>query len=236
MEIDFLYVTSKQQRMNFRQTLANASSNAYLAVSDRPGIGSWSYQDQISGPRTAVYNDGSRTIVAHRGTVWTDPQDVYNDGRIAVGMPVGDKRISTAHEVSRKAKALGNPIHHTGHSLGGATSRRVARERGESNTTFNRYTGLRPNAANRMATLKCKQGGQEPHCFNTEDVYNPQDVAALRVKADYGRKTPQAPTDEYKVLKRGPVAAHSVQQFTGKGKGKKIHPQQKLMDLALKYA
>jgi len=58
--------------MNFRQTLANASSNAYLAVSDRPDIGSWSYQDRISGPRTAVYNDGSRTIMAHRGTVWSD--------------------------------------------------------------------------------------------------------------------------------------------------------------------
>ena len=35
------------------------------------------------------------------------------------------------------------------------------------------------------------------------------------------------------LLKHGILKTHGVQQYQGKGKSKKVHPQQKLLDLAL---
>ena len=87
---------------------------------------------------------------------------------------------------------------------------------------------------NAQATKECKQGSRKPHCSNTTDIYNPQDVATLRINSDYGNKEKRPAKAPYTLLSSGPLKVHSGKQFEGSGKKKrkKDHPQQKLLDLA----
>ena len=112
----------------------------------------------------------------------------------------------------------GKPLHQTGHSLGGQVSRKVARDRGEANPTFNRWAGLFSNPENARATKECKQGSQKPHCTNTTDIYNPQDVATLRINSDYGIKERREAKAPYTILSGGPLKVHQTKQFEGSGK------------------
>lgn len=216
---------------NFRQ-YANLAQESYIDSNFRNDVGSYKYHEDISGPYTAVFSNPTETVVSHRGTKINDLNDVYNDARIMAGYPVGQQRLDRAKTVTEKASKLGKPVKHTGHSLGGAVARKVSRDRGESNTTFNRFTGMTPNSENWNATKKCKANPNQHPCNNTTDVYNKSDyLATTRVNSDYGRKVPIQGSS----FLSGPIQAHGMKQFTGKGK-KKSHPQQKLMDLALKYA
>ena len=224
---------------NFKAILAQASSDVYSSPNFRRStLGEYDYRPNLSGPKTAVYSSDSKTIVAHRGMVVNDLDDLNNTfARVMYGREIAPKRLKNAHTVSQNAAALGKPIHHTGHSLGGTTARKVARERGEPSTGFNRWTGLTQTRENRQATKRCKQGSTEPHCSNTVDVFNPQDIATMRINSDYGVKIRQKPEKPFTLLRGGPLGVHSISQFTG-GKKKSPkdspHPQQKLLDLALK--
>ena len=93
------------------------------------------------------------------------------------------------------------------------------------------------NSENAAATKRCKAGSQAPHCHNTTDIYNPQDVATLRINSDYGKKERREAKAPYTLLSSGPLKVHSGAQFiegSGKKHKKRGHPQQKLLDLAMK--
>jgi hypothetical protein len=231
---------------NFKALLAQAASDVYSSPNFRRSSlgGEYDYRPNLSGPKTAVYAGDTRTVVAHRGMVGNDLDDLNNTfARTMYGRELASKRLQSAHAVSRNAAALGKPVHHTGHSLGGTTARKVARDRGEASTGFNRWTGLAQTRENRQATQRCRQGSREPHCSNTEDVFNPQDVATMRINHDYGVKTRAKPVPPFTLIRGGPLGAHNIAQFTGGGKkgprkASKAapHPQQKLLDLALSVA
>ena len=223
---------------NFKNTLARAALDVYAPSQSRRAIDSFQYYPWISGPKTGVYSNATQTIVAHRGMLANDAEDIKNVARVGVGMGVGKDRLERAAAVTAHARSLGKPITHTGHSLGGATARKTARDKGDPNTTFNRYTGFMLDSENAAASKRCRAGSMEPHCSNTTDFYNPQDIAATaRIKADYGEKVPIKAQKGYRLLPNGPIAVHSAQQFVGSGCKKKKpaarqHPQQKLLDLA----
>ena len=152
-----------------------------------------------------------------------------------IGRPISKQRLQDAHNVAHSAIKLGKPLHHTGHSLGGSTARKIARDRKEPNTTFNRWTGFAMSSENAKLTKRCKAGSLEPHCHNTTDIYNPQDIATARIQHDYGIKEKRQAKAPYTLLSSGPLKVHSGAQFiegSGKKKRKKDHPQQKLLDLA----
>ena len=218
---------------NFKSILAQAAGDVYNQSALRRSIDEYQYQPSISGPRTAVYSGPTRTIVSHRGLT-LDRNDALNTGRVMIGRPISKQRLQDAHNVAHSAIKLGKPLHQTGHSLGGQVARKVARDRQEPNTTFNRWAGFKMNRENRVATQECKQGSRKPHCSNTTDIYNPQDVATMRINSDYGTKERREAKQPYTILSGGPLKVHSGKQFEGSGKKHKKggHPQQKLLNLA----
>ena len=221
---------------NFKSILARASSDVYNVSQNRRSIGEYQYLPGISGERTAVYSAPDRTIVAHRGLT-NDRNDIFNTfGRVMIGRQIGPQRLQDAHQVAHSVIKLGKSLHHTGHSLGGATARIIAKQRREPNTTFNRWTGFIQNPENARASKRCKEGSLESHCHNTTDIYNPQDIATARIQHDYGIKEKRQAKAPYSILSGGPLKTHSPAQFQGSGdkKRKKSHPQQKLLDLAMK--
>jgi len=209
----------------------------YNVSYNRRSIGEYQYLPGISGERTAVYSGPDKTIVAHRGLT-PDRNDAWNTfGRVMNGFQIGPQRLAKAHQVANGAAKLGRPLVQTGHSLGGAVSRKIARDRGgENNVTFNRWGGILQNRENVKATKECKQGSQKPHCLNTIDIYNPSDIATMLTKSDYGIKEEKKAIPPYTILSGGPLKVHGTTQFQGSGKktSKKSHPQQALLDLALK--
>ena len=232
------------QTSNFHQNLANLAAESYTAPNQRKSVGQFKYVPEISTLRTAAFQGPTGGVIAHRGTVPSDAADVRSDGRIALGFLPKQDRLQSAMNVSQAAAAqLRGPLLHTGHSLGGAVARKVARDRGEGNVTFNRYTGSMLNRENKRASAACKQGTGGPECHNSTDVYNPGDVATARIKSDYGRKLATG------TATGGPLARHAVSQFQtpqgstqqeGSGKKKRRpsageHPQQALLDLAYKH-
>lgn len=230
------------------QTLAQMSSAAYNPVGNRPDVGQYEARAHLAGPRTAVYEGPNDVVIAHRGTVWSDMQDIVDDARIAIGNPVGKKRIADASRITKAAQKFGKPIQHTGHSLGGAVARKVARDQGQPNTTFSRWTGLSMNTENAAATKHCNEGKNYAYCNNTIDYFNQNDLATSNINADYGRKIKSKQTQSMGIKQN-----HGLEQFTntqnssnfeGSGnfvvkkprKEKEEHPQKQLMDLALKMA
>jgi len=159
------------QTSNFHQNLANLAAESYAAPNQRKSVGQFKYVPQISTERTAAFEGPNGSVIAHRGTVPSDAADVRSDGRIALGFLPKEDRLQSAMNVSQAAAAqLRGPLMHTGHSLGGAVARKVARDRGEHNVTFNRYTGTMLNRENQRASAACKQGTGGPECHNTTDV------------------------------------------------------------------
>jgi len=221
---------------NFTSILARASVDVYSQSALRRSIDDYQYRPSLSGPRTAVYEGKDKTIVAHRGLT-PDRNDAWNTfGRVMNGKPIGPQRLQDAHNVAHRAIKLGKPLHQTGHSLGGQVARKVARDRKEPNTTFNRWAGFVQNPENAKLSKRCKAGSLEPHCHNTLDVYNGQDIAVARINSDYGTKERREAKPLYSLLSSGPLKVHSAKQFEGSGKKKRKkyqnHPQQKLLDLA----
>ena len=226
---------------NFHQRLADLSAESYENPTQRQDVGQYRYIPEISTLRTAAFQGpGGGGVIAHRGTVPSDTADVRSDGRIALGFLPKQDRLQSAMNVSQAAAAqLRGPLLHTGHSLGGAVARKTARDRGEHNVTFNRYTGTMLNRENSAATKACKAGTGGPECHNTTDLYNPGDLATARITRDYGRKLGVG------TATGGPLSRHAVSQFqtpqdVGQVGGKKKrkassdHPQQTLLDLAYK--
>jgi hypothetical protein len=182
-----------------------------------------------------VYSGPDKTIVAHRGLT-PDRNDAWNTfGRVMIGRQIGPQRLQDAHNVAHSAIKMGKFLHQTGHSLGGQVAWKVARDRKEPNTTFNRWAGFVQNPENAKLSKRCKAGSSEPHCSNTTDIYNPQDIATTRIQHDYGIKEKREAEPPFTILSGGPLKVHSSQQFiegSGKNRRKKDHPQQKLLDLA----
>jgi len=188
---------------NFKSILARASSDVYNVSQNRRSIAEYQYLPGMSGETTAVYSSLDKTIVAHRGLT-PDRNDVWNTfGRVMNGFQIGPQRLAKAHQVANDAAKLGRPLMQTGHSLGGQVARKVARDRGEANTTFNRCAGLISNPENDRATKECKQGSSKPHCSNSLDIFNPQDVATLRINSDYGQKERREAKAPYTTLSGG---------------------------------
>jgi len=233
------------------RTLAQMSGAAYHSVGNRPDIGQYEARAHLAGPRTAVFEGPNDVVIAHRGTVWSDFQDVADDARIAIGNQIGKKRISDATRISKAAQKFGKPISHTGHSLGGAVARKVARDRGQPNTTFSRWTGLSMNPENKSYSKQCSQGRDYAFCNNTTDYYNSHDMATSLITQDYGKKK------RSNAQSRGMQADHALEQFAtpapaaaqesifaGSGrfvvkkpaKEKVEHPQKDLLALALKMS
>ena len=110
-------------------------------------------------------------------------------------------------------------------------ARKVARDRKEPNTTFNRWAGFVMNSENAKATKRCKAGSLEPHCSNSRDVFNPQDIATTRIQHDYGIKEKRQAKAPYSILSGGPLKTHSAAQFQGSGdkKRKKSYLHRKIL-------
>ena len=118
------------QTSNFHQRLADLAAESYAALDERRTIGQYKYVPEISTLRTAAFQGPTGGVIAHRGTVPSDAADVRSDGRIALGFLPKQDRLQSAMNVSQAAVAsLRGPLLHTGHSLGGAVARKVARDR-----------------------------------------------------------------------------------------------------------
>ena len=231
------------QTSNFHQRLADLAAESYAAPDQRKTIGQFKYIPQISTLRTAVFQGPTGGVIAHRGTVPSDAADVHSDGRIALGFLPKQDRLQSTMNVSQAAAAqLRGPLMHTGHSLGGAVARKVARDRAEGNVTFNRYTGTMLNQENKQASAACKQGTGGPECHQTTDVYNPGDAAVMRIKSDYGRKLAGAATGGSSLMAHHAVSQFQTPQGSAQQEGSGVkrkrrppageHPQQALLDLA----
>ena len=88
------------------------------------------YDKGLSDLRTAVYHSPKRLIIAHRGTVPTDQEDLDADLYIASKTFPDSARAKHALRVAKRAikKYPKLAVSNTGHSLGGATAQFVGSE------------------------------------------------------------------------------------------------------------
>lgn len=90
----------------------------------------FTYDPSISTTRVAVYHSPTRLIVAQRGTVPSDPKDLYADLHIAATTFEHTARAKSALTNAKKAhkKYPHLVMSSTGHSLGGAAALYVAKK------------------------------------------------------------------------------------------------------------
>ncbi len=85
------------------------------------------YDKRLSDLRTAIYHSPTRLIIAHRGTVPTDEEDLSADLFIAkddfANSPRARHALEKANKAIKKYKKL--TVSNTGHSLGGSTAQYV---------------------------------------------------------------------------------------------------------------
>lgn len=121
------------------------SSQSYKKPGERSkNVKGYVLDTKLSNKKTAVYNNPKeeKTIIAHRGTVLSDKNDIKNDVKIAVGTLGSSKRVKNAKEIAKKAeKKYEGEIQHTGHSLGGATAIQVAKATGQKAVVYNPGVG-----------------------------------------------------------------------------------------------
>jgi hypothetical protein len=87
----------------------------------------FTYDPELSELRTAVYHSPTRLIIAHRGTVPSDPEDINADGWILADNFEKSPRAMSSLRLAKKAhqKYPNLIVSNTGHSLGGATAQYV---------------------------------------------------------------------------------------------------------------
>ena len=88
------------------------------------------------GDRYRVYYNDKGAILANRGTVVTDFQDLQADAGIAFG-DYNTRGFVESYSVAQKVKSKHKNVHHTGHSLGGTKALRNANRMGGRATVFN---------------------------------------------------------------------------------------------------
>jgi hypothetical protein len=146
---------------------ANDDINSQLAdqaykVDRKRQVGSYLFDEELSDPETAIYNDpaSGKTIVAARGTevgqgFRTAARDLLADVGIATGTNIGGygSRFNRTQASFEKARdKYGGDISATGHSLGGALAASLAAKNNIGATTFNRGAGLP-----RLSDLRCSR-------------------------------------------------------------------------------
>ena len=108
------------------QHLVKASGQAYQNPNARTTIiskqGKWMYVPSLSDAKRAVYRDKkNQYIVAFRGTVVSDPEDLLDDTRIIKNTLSNGSRFQREKKAVEEIKRLSNgQVVLTGHSLGGA--------------------------------------------------------------------------------------------------------------------
>ena len=88
------------------------------------------------GDRYKVYYNSKGAILANRGTVITDFQDLQADAGIAFG-DYDSRGFQESYSVAKRVKAKYKNVHHTGHSLGGTKAIRNSQRMGDRATVFN---------------------------------------------------------------------------------------------------
>lgn len=125
--------------------LASQSSYKSQQHEDRLKQEGYSLDTELSNDRAKVYTNGKQTLLAYRGTVPTDREDLSADKSILLNKYQDHSSFKDAEKLYERTrdKYKDNDIHLSGHSLGGTKAIHVSKKYGVKNSTvFNPGTGI----------------------------------------------------------------------------------------------
>jgi hypothetical protein len=203
------------------------SSEAYRKPEDRAeNVDGYQLDKGLSNKKTLVYNNPNtkQTIVAHRGTVLTDKNDLKNDAKLLTGNLESSKRVKNATKITKEAekKYSDSQLSSTGHSLGSAVAQRASKGVSVENSKVTGYnSAVTPLDAvkNIMNNKECKNNNSEK-CRRLRNVeLNTTGIDPVSGLALLGH------AGTTKVKKPKSINTHSLSNFqTGGCKGKKNCP------------
>ena len=148
------------------KTMARLSNEAYNHPSKRQDLDGYVLDKELSGKRHAVYHhkDKNKSVIAFRGTVVSDMDDLHADTAITTGQQRNHHRFKEAEQIHDqvKNKYQGATIKATGHSLGGALAQHTSRVKGVEAEVFN--AGIGANVGLAKDTTSCKVGKKSGYC------------------------------------------------------------------------
>ncbi|MEO0913865.1 MAG: hypothetical protein AAFY59_12890 [Pseudomonadota bacterium] len=119
-------------------SILDYAEHCEAVYSDNPAVVGWArahFRASLnSGLQAAVFTRGQETVVAFKGTTFTDPNDVIADAKLGLGM--NSTYFWEAEAFVKRYATQGN-VSVTGHSLGGAIAQIVGHRRRLPFVTFN---------------------------------------------------------------------------------------------------
>jgi len=187
------------------------------------GRDKWEFVPEISKEKDRVYQNGSRIIIAHRGTDPNNRDDLYDDGLILTNEfnANNSKRVNDAQEVTMNAlKMFPPPLYttvHTGHSLGCAVGQISQLVNPVQN--LHCYNGVFQHTS--VLAEVCKNNPKSEDCVKTRHTYynrarnDPFSYASRYQIVPFHTAEYDNDTNMWNVTK-----AHSMDNFIGVVKGR----------------
>jgi hypothetical protein len=190
-----------QSLRSFLRDAYNAAQAAYGSVEHQQRLEKEGYvrDPELSNEHASVFSKHSSTIIAYRGTVLTDVQDLNADLAIASNLQNYNSAFKTSKSLLEKTKTKygENGITLTGHSLGGTKAIESGKGTSHKIIAFNPGTGVVPlkadnstifqstsdpissrlNASN--STIYRREGGHSLSTF--ESIFTPNKSPSVMV-------------------------------------------------------
>lgn len=85
-------------------TMAKIAEQTYEPVNERGDVDGWDYRPDLSNEHLGVYFKDRQAVIAQRGTRPTDPNDLWEDAKIAVGLGARSAYVDENIQMARKVK------------------------------------------------------------------------------------------------------------------------------------